>query len=59
VSTAVKKCYLNILHDEVFLGGKIENLLQLDNIGMRDGGENRNLTLDHVLLALGHPEILQ
>jgi hypothetical protein len=30
----------------------------LDNIRMRDGGENGNLTLDHVLLALGHPEIL-
>jgi hypothetical protein len=60
VSIRVKrtKYYLNILHDEVFLGGKIKDLLQLDNIRMRDGGENGNLTLNHVLLSLGHPETL-
>ena len=44
--------YLNILHDEIFLAREVKDLLQLDDVGMVDCGQDGDFTLDHVLFPL-------
>ena len=43
---------LDIFHDKVLFRLEIKNLLQLDNVRVGDGAEDRDLALDHVLLSL-------
>ena len=43
---------LHIFHDKVLFRLEIKDLLQLDNVRVGDGAEDRDLALDHVLLAL-------
>ena len=43
---------LHVFHDEILFSLKVKHLLEHDDVGMGDGGEDGNLALDHVLLAL-------
>ena len=44
--------YLNIFHDEILLAGEVKDFLQLDDVGMVYGRQDRDFTLNHVLFPL-------